>query len=489
MRSRRAGAGGPTPARRASHAYGNGLGRARSLVVLGVCLGAVTGLLLHVRTSLDGTRAHYLHEHKDAHLGRGSGTAAELLRAMEARLTTRGEDLKELHGDLHRRQVEARHAAAVASLSDSYVSHRNESNEAFLKRVSVGSPADAIAPTLNALSTVSQPFHPDPFSDYRGCQPQLIPTEPSDDVFRRGRRTDEIAPDDHNPWPINCKGSELLCELLTEVAINREVLVAVANSRAPGLHGFLENIHKVGISNFLVVTLDQQLTDTLAKEGIPHYFRPNSASGNHKVSAQKFGIIKEFVSVGCSVLLTDTDVVYLQNPFPYLYRDSDIESMSDGFDASSAHGFVEQLDDPTLPLARFRARTTRLSALNSGLWYVKATEASLRLMKVMEYRMDTEPDLWDQAGYNMELFFPAHDEHLTAGCTVRVLDPLCFLNSKVMFRHIRPKEKEYAQHLPIAMHANYHTDKAAKMKQVAEYYHGNRDSEVFVKCRDGCQVG
>ena len=31
-----------------------------------------------------------------------------------------------------------------------------------------------------------------------------------------------------------------------------------------------------------------------------------------QVSAQKFSLLKEFVGVGCSVLLTDTDVVYLQ---------------------------------------------------------------------------------------------------------------------------------------------------------------------------------
>ena len=38
------------------------------------------------------------------------------------------------------------------------------------------------------------------------------------------------------------------------------------------------------------------------------------------------------------VLLTDTDVVYLQNPFGALYRDADIESMSDGWDAHTLHG-------------------------------------------------------------------------------------------------------------------------------------------------------
>ena len=37
--------------------------------------------------------------------------------------------------------------------------------------------------------------------------------------------------------------------------------------------------------------------------------------GAGQVSAQKFSLLKEFVAVGCSVLLTDTDVVYLQNPF------------------------------------------------------------------------------------------------------------------------------------------------------------------------------
>ena len=39
------------------------------------------------------------------------------------------------------------------------------------------------------------------------------------------------------------------------------------------------------------------------------------------------------------------------------------------------------------------------------------------------------------------------------------------------------------------MHANYHTDKESKMKQVVRYYEEGRDDSVFVNCRDGCQVG
>lgn len=44
----------------------------------------------------------------------------------------------------------------------------------------------------------------------------------------------------------------------------------------------------------------------------------------------KFGILRRFVSIGYSVLLSDVDVCIFRNPFANLYRDSDVEGMSDG---------------------------------------------------------------------------------------------------------------------------------------------------------------
>lgn len=41
---------------------------------------------------------------------------------------------------------------------------------------------------------------------------------------------------------------------------------------------------------------------------------------NHAVSAMKFGILKQFIELGYSVLLSDVDIVVVQNPFPHLYR-------------------------------------------------------------------------------------------------------------------------------------------------------------------------
>ena len=43
--------------------------------------------------------------------------------------------------------------------------------------------------------------------------------------------------------------------------------------------------------------------------------------------------------------------------------------------------------------------------------------------------MATE-DLWDQSGYNLELMLNSRDAHMVAGASVRVMSPLCFLNSK-----------------------------------------------------------
>ena len=329
-------------------------------------------------------------------------------------------------------------------------------------------------------------IYPDPFATFRGCDP-----EPPREGLR-ARRLDFVAdPADPN-WPVNCAGHETLCDVLRSTAIDREVLVAVANSAAPGIFEFVDSVVKLRVRNFVVVALDDALHERLKKRSVASYRVRNDAVGSHKVSAQKFSIVKEFVERGCSVFLTDTDVAYLRDPFPFLFRDADVESMSDGWDAGSAFGFLETVDDASLGRAftsgRRRAKTFRVAALNSGMWLVMATRASARLMTTMARRMATEPDLWDQSGYNLELWFASRDDVRVSGATVRVLNPLCFVNSKVMFRFIRhaPSLGKDA-HVPVAMHSNYHTDKAAKMRRVVEYY-TREDASVDV-LGEGCVVG
>ena len=49
-----------------------------------------------------------------------------------------------------------------------------------------------------------------------------------------------------------------------------------------------------------------------AANDVAYWLRQDGAKGSHKISAQKFKYIKDILSVGASVLVTDIDVVYIQ---------------------------------------------------------------------------------------------------------------------------------------------------------------------------------
>ncbi len=68
---------------------------------------------------------------------------------------------------------------------------------------------------------------------------------------------------------------------------------------------------------------------------------------NHAVSGLKFKILRHFLQLGYAVLLSDVDIVTLQNPFDHLYRDSDVEAMSDGWSNDTAYGKQHALTSPT----------------------------------------------------------------------------------------------------------------------------------------------
>ena len=95
-------------------------------------------------------------------------------------------------------------------------------------------------------------------------------------------------------------------------------------------------VKRAKIPNFLVVALDEATARFLKGRNTAHYLRKlRSASGstdNHATSGLKFQILHELLSVGVSVLLSDVDIVVTSNPFLALYRDTDVEGMSDGWE-------------------------------------------------------------------------------------------------------------------------------------------------------------
>ena len=65
-----------------------------------------------------------------------------------------------------------------------------------------------------------------------------------------------------------------------------------------------------------------------------------NVGSNHAVSGLKFKILQRFLKLGYAVLLSDVDIIVLRDPFDFLFKDSDVESMSDGWNNQTAYGIL-----------------------------------------------------------------------------------------------------------------------------------------------------
>ena len=66
----------------------------------------------------------------------------------------------------------------------------------------------------------------------------------------------------------------------------------------------------------LVLTLALTLTPTLSPtQAHEHQLVAKGGTGNHATSGLKFLLLIPWLKVGCNVLLSDVDVVYLRDPF------------------------------------------------------------------------------------------------------------------------------------------------------------------------------
>ena len=88
-----------------------------------------------------------------------------------------------------------------------------------------------------------------------------------------------------------------------------------------------------------------------------------NVGSNHAVSGLKFRILRRFLDLGYGVLLSDVDIVTLQNPFGFLVRDCDVESMSDGWDNATAYGALCPLCHTFSHYVRFARFATRCMPL------------------------------------------------------------------------------------------------------------------------------
>ncbi|PHT32530.1 hypothetical protein CQW23_28867 [Capsicum baccatum] len=268
-----------------------------------------------------------------------------------------------------------------------------------------------------------------------------------------------------------------LAKILAEVAVGNEVIVVLANSNVKSmLEIWMASVKRVGIPNYLVVALDDDIVNFCKENGVHVYKRyPDETvdfigktGSNQAVSGLKFQILREFLQLGYSVLLSDIDIVYLQNPFDHLYRDSDMEVMSDGHNNMTAYGYNDVSDEPDMGWGRY-AHTMRIWAYNSGFFYIRPTAPAIELLDRVAERLTREPNSWDQAVFNEELAFPSYPGYIGLYVSRRVMDFYLFMNSKVLFKIVR-KDSSLKKLKPVVVHINYHPDKLYRMKAVVEYY-------------------
>ncbi len=118
--------------------------------------------------------------------------------------------------------------------------------------------------------------------------------------------------------------------------------------------------------------------------------------------------------------------------------------------------------------AFYGTQSTEHLNMNSGLFYLRANERTLGLMKRIAARLSKEK-AWDQSVYNQEIFFLSHDDYVAPHVTVRIMNIYKFMNSKVLFKEVRQQPRS-SQVLPVMIHINYHPDKHARMLAVVKYY-------------------
>ncbi|CAH8252833.1 unnamed protein product [Arabidopsis lyrata] len=275
-----------------------------------------------------------------------------------------------------------------------------------------------------------------------------------------------------------------LAKILEEIAVDKEVIVALANANVKAmLEVQIASIKRVGITNYLVVALDDYIENFCKEKDVAYYKRDpdkdvdtvGKTGGNHAVSGLKFRVLREFLQLGYGVLLSDVDIVFLQNPFSHLYRDSDVESMSDGHNNHTAYGFNDVFDEPAMGWARY-AHTMRIWVFNSGFFYLRPTIPSIELLDRVADRL-SKAKVWDQAVFNEELFYPSHPNYTALHASKRVMDMYEFMNSKVLFKTVRKNHELKKKVKPVIVHVNYHPDKLNRMQAVVEFYvNGKQDA-------------
>ncbi len=165
--------------------------------------------------------------------------------------------------------------------------------------------------------------------------------------------------------------------------------------------------------------------------------------------ASRFEVGEALVGLGAGVLLADPATIFLQDPFNHLYRDHDLEALSDGHRVEGmVMGDDSVVDDAYMGWSRF-GHGFRLSTMDPGLFFAAPTEEAVRFLGNVGRRMrggedggrgDLGRPQGERLAFNMELFRLTHDGYMHSGAQIRAMQISCWLSAQAIFKEI-PEDK------------------------------------------------
>uniref|UniRef100_A0A6T0ADR2 Nucleotide-diphospho-sugar transferase domain-containing protein n=2 Tax=Emiliania huxleyi TaxID=2903 RepID=A0A6T0ADR2_EMIHU len=250
------------------------------------------------------------------------------------------------------------------------------------------------------------------------------------------------------------------------------------------LETFLESLRRLQLRNSLVITLDDATEAFCTKRGdapslrleLPVPSAQQNSRGANMISTLKYGLLRQSLLMGFSILVVDLDLVFLKDPFLHLYRDADIEASTDGFSKSWAGGQISSVHEPKMGWGGGGLYVQHFT-LNVGCAFLRPTPRAVLLLERVADQL-SKAAAWDQQVFNSEAFMLSHGSYNGSGVAVRVMQYDQFMNSKVFFfserRRFFPGRLTAEADWPVMVHFNYHPDKHKRMLCVWERYVGGK---------------
>jgi hypothetical protein len=239
------------------------------------------------------------------------------------------------------------------------------------------------------------------------CKPPPRPASPGSSVITWDGPTDGTCFCREPLPPLPAVNETQLIRVARSVAIRGNVFIAVSDG---GWHAaalrWVDQLARLSITNYVVIALDDAMM-TFCGEKRMTCVRDDGITltyGNRHprelVSAKKFSFVAELLAAGVNAMLMDTDIAILDNPLCYVPPDVDLACMSDGWSPETVMGWHVQVPDPPLP----DPWEFRVVFLNSGMFYVKSSVATVAMFRGIAARLAVE-NVWDQAAFNDEIWF------------------------------------------------------------------------------------